>query len=434
MKIILDKLDSAWGYKPIIWVVVIFICVLFAWLALSEIDEQVKAVGRIVPAGKTKVIQHLEGGIVKEILVEEGQIVQKGQVLFVVRNIRAKSELKEIAVQIKANEIKQMRLGAERDSLTRKEFRKLVEKSLSEKDIDLYNEIILTEEELFNARRQAFVEKINGLKERFKQKELRLNDLKTRIKNIKAELATAKEQLQIKKKLRSVEAISRSQYLTTESEVKSFVTKLAKVQKEIPVVAAERDEIINLLSETQQNRQSEIISELNEVKIDIKKLKERLQPMQDQMLRTEIVSPIRGIINKIYVNTLGGIVKPGGNFAEITPLDETLIVEGRININDRGKIWPNLPVVAKIMAYDYSIYGGINGKLTYISADSFVDSNDNNAYYQVRASLSRARLGKNKILYPGMMVELNIIAGKTTILHSILRPFWQIRENALREK
>ena len=146
-----------------------------------------------------------------------------------------------------------------------------------------------------------------------------------------------------------------------------------------------------------------------------------------------ITSPVKGIVNKIYVNTIGGVVAPGSVLAEIIPIGETLVVEGKIATNDRGKIWLGLPVVMKVTAYDYSTFGGIKGELTHISADSFID-NRNNEFYQVRVTLDADKLSDSEPIYPGMTVNLNIVSSKVSVLRSILKPLWNIKDEAMRER
>lgn len=420
----MTNINDLWRYKASLHLAVLCIVVFFVWASIAEVDQHVRGMGRIVPAGKMRAIQHLEGGIVQEILVKEGERVEQGQVLFQLANKRAETELEELKIAQKALELRAQRLMAEREGREEIDF--------DGHYSDEFSGIIESEKQLFESRRSAYMEKEAGLKKRMQQKYLKLDDLETNIKNLKEELVIAKEQLEIKKRLRNKEAISRSQYLETESRVKSFNTKISQVEKEIPIIKTELSEIANFLEEEKQNRFSEITDELNDVKIDMKKFAERISNYKDAVKRTAVRSPIKGVVNRLGINTLGGVIQAGETLAEIIPLEEVLIVEGRISTDNRGKIWPGLDVIAKITAYDYTIYGGIKGKLTYISADSFID-NSGAEYYQVRVVLDKITIGEDKPVFPGMSVDMNIIAGKISVLHAILRPLWNTRENALRE-
>jgi membrane fusion protein, adhesin transport system len=420
-----DTHEKSWQYRPLFWALVVFLVFFTFWASTTEIDQHVRGTGKIIPAGKTRVIQHLEGGIITDILVSEGEKIESGQVLFHIANKGAEAELSELGIAVTSLELRKIRLQAERNENTQTvEFPEKLEK--------LHPVIAESERKIFEARQAEINEKIDGLEKRMRQKVLKLDELNTNIKNLRQELSVAREQLDIKTQLRKTGAISRSQYLETESEVKNFNTRIAKVEKEIPITKSELGEIINLLEETKQNWQSKIAEDINSINIDLRKIEERIAALSDEVNRTAVVSPVNGVVNKLNFNTIGGVVQPGAPIAEIIPLEETLILEGRISTNDRGKIWPGLPVVAKITAYDYTIYGGIDGVLTYISADSFIDK-QNQEYYQVRVTLQTEKMSEDKPVFPGMTAEMSILAGKVSVMHALLKPIFNIRENALRE-
>lgn len=416
--------DVPQGYRPSLIAGFTIIIVFFAWAGLSPIEEHVRGTGRIIPSGKARIIQHLEGGIISSILIREGQSVEEGQTLFTINNKRAESSLNEIQIDLQSLEIRKLRLLAELEDKDELVF--------TEEQIKNYAAIIESEKQLFESRHQEIVQRLSGLKEKLKQKELRLSELNSQVSNLKKEVAVAREQLSIKESLYKAGATSRSQYLEAQSILNNFNTRIEQVKKEIPIVIAEHTEISNNLQETKQNWISAVNEDLSAVNIDIKKFTERMHGMTDEVQRTAIKSPVKGVVNKIYINTLGGVIQPGAQLAEIIPIDETLIIEGRINTDDRGKIYPGLPVNAKITAYDYTIYGSLKGKLTYISADSLIDQR-NQEFYRIRVELESEKLDMDKPVFPGMTADLNIMVGQTTILHAILKPFLQIKENAFRE-
>lgn len=411
-------------YRILLFLVVACLTAFFLWASFTEIDQQVRGSGKVITSGKVRMIQHLEDGIVREILVKEGQEVSSGEALFKIANTRAESEMKEISVTSAALLLKQIRLQAERDGKQRIVFPSEFEGK--------NNNIIQAEASMFKSRKAELEEKLDGFKKRMKQKVLKLDDLESTIKNLQKERSIGQEQLDIKKRLYKTGAISRSQYLEAESTVKNFNTRISKVRKESPIVKSEISEIVNLLEETRQNWRSKVVEELNNVNVDINKLRERIVTYSDAVDRTSILAPINGVINKLHINTIGGVIQSGQTLAEIIPVEEKLIVEGQISTQDRGKIWIGLPVAAKVTAYDYSIYGSMDGNLTYISADSFVD-NQGNSFYQIRVTLDKSMLSKDKPLISGMQVDLNILANKISVLRALFRPLDQIRENALRE-
>ena len=418
-------IDRSYNYKTLLWMVTGIIVAFFLWAGFTSIPQQVHGLGRVIPSGKVRSIQHLEGGIVSEIHTAEGKKVEVNDVLFTIINKRAEAELGEASIALDYLKIKKLRLEAEMALAT--EFK--LPDDLQKK----YPEIAVSEIKLFNSRNEQFTEKMSGLDEKFKQKLLKLGELTNTVKNLKQEADVADQQLAIKTRLRNNGAISESQYLETQSMVKNFITQIQRAQSEIPITNAELAETKNLIEETKKIRQSEVAEEANEVNLDIKRQTERITANKDQVDRTVIYSPVKGIVNKIYVNTIGGVIAPGSVLAEIIPIGETLVVEGRIATNDRGKIWLGLPVVIKVTAYDYSTFGGIKGELTHISADSFVD-NKNNEFYQVRVTLDADKLADNKPIYPGMTVNLNILSSNVSVLRSILKPLWNIKDEAMRER
>lgn len=388
------------------------------------INLHVRGTGKIIPSGKIRTIQHLEGGIIKKILIKEGQIVKRGDILFQLENVRAEAEMKEIQVALNATQIKKIRLIAERD---------FKEKVVFPDDLtNEYATVIEAEQQLFKTRTAEFFEKQQVLKKQMNQKVLKLDEMESTVKNMRKEKENAEQQLKIRRGLLQKGAISRSQFLETDSKVKNFNTRISKLTKEIPVVKSEISETLSLLEETKQNWRYKIVDELNKADLDTQKLEERIKTFNDTVNRSDVISSINGIVKTMTINTIGGVVQPGQIIAEIIPIKENLIVEAHISTADRGKIWIGLPVIAKITAYDYSVYGGVQGKLTYISADSFIDS-QNRQYYLAQVELEKSNIREDKPILPGMAVEINVLANEISILDAILRPFRKLRDNAIRE-
>ncbi len=418
------KHDHAWHYRPLLWLVLLFVVLFFVWASLSEIEQHVRAEGRIIPVGQSKTVQHLEGGIVNEILVKEGQTVEKGDVLLQVSNQRARSDLEEQKIALEALNVRLVRLRAEADG-------KEVFTYMPKQNVPQIKNILASEKQLFKSRRQGLIEKISILEEQAKQKSFRLAEMNVQYKNLNAERRVAQDQLTINDRLRKSGAISESRYLETKSRVRSFDTRIAQVKQNLPVIRAELQEIRQKIQSERENNATEVIEEMNKVELALRQLQERMKTGFDEVQRTEILSPTKGIINTLHVNTRGGVVRPGDPLVEIIPLDGNLIAEARVQTKDRGLIWNNLPVVVKITAYDFAVYGGIDGRIQDISADSFIDERGGE-YYRVRVSLDRNDLGDDRPLYPGMTVEANIISGETTVLRALLKPFWRVQQAALR--
>ena len=418
--------DENWNYRPLLFTVIIFLICFLAWASLSQIDQQVRTSGRIIPAGQAQLVQHLEGGIIDRILVKEGERVEKGQALFQIRNQKASSELQGNKLVVSALDIKLKRLQTEVEG--KDEF--------VIKDDDLTEgllEIAQNESLLFNSRMKAFEDRVSIFREREKQKKLKLEDLRLQINNLKAERSIAQDQLNINEKLRKTGAISESRYLESKSKVGNFTTRIGGIEKQIPVTLAELEEVRRQIEELSEKRKSEVLDEINAVELDRQRLEEQLKADLDQVQRTAIYSPVTGMVNKIYVNTLGGVVSPGSVIAEIIPLEDSLIVEARMHTKDRGLVWNSLPANVKITAYDSTIYGTLNGEITEISADSFTDETSGAPFYRVKITLASESIKNFEPIFPGMTVEANILSGRTSVLRAILKPLLRLKENALRE-
>ena len=420
------RTDELWRYRPMVWVVVGLFLVFLIWASLSQIDQHVRATGRVVPSGNARTVQHLEGGIVEEILVREGQAVKAGETLFLVANTMAKSRLKETRLEQESLTASRLRLEAELAEADEIVF----PAEFQAANADLVNSEIA----LFRANRRQFNESIKAVQERLNQKTLSLEALTARVQNLEKEQTITARQAQIKQKLFKSGATSEAQYLDAIAVHRRLITSLEQARNEIPILRAERIELESTLAETRQTQHGKLSEALNQAQLGLQQFNERVSAYKDEVARSAIPSPIDGVLNKLYINTVGGVIQAGAPIAEITPANEALVVEGQISTLDRGKVWPSLPVLTKISAYDYTLYGGITGELTYISPDSFVDK-QNVEHFKVRVSLASDHIGTEETLAirPGMTADVSILTGKISVLQALFKPITRIGERALRE-
>jgi HlyD family type I secretion membrane fusion protein len=390
----------------------------------STIDQQVRGQGSIVPSGQAKVIQHLEGGIVTSIMVEEGQSVEADQPLFRISNQQAESDSRELQLQEAAIKLQIRRLEAERDGKQNLDFTGLTD--------DAPPGAIENETQLFEAHKQNYQDNLEILKDQINQKKLKLEDLSTQLDNLSNELKVVTEQLAINERLRDAGAISETRYLQSKSAKQDVTTRAGIIEKSIPVTKAELNEAINRTKELEEKHQGEVLDDLRKAQLTLGQTQERIKTPDDKVRRTTVTSPIRGVVNKLYITTVNGVVKPGDKLVEIVPLDDKLIVEAKVSTKDRGLIWQGLPALVKISAYDFALYGGVRGRITEISPDTLVDEHGV-PYYRVRVSLDKNMINKKMPLFPGMTADVDILSGKITIMQYLLRPIWEIQQNALRE-
>lgn len=403
---------------------VMLIITTLLWAGFSEIDQHVRATGRVVPAGNARTVQHLEGGIIMEILVSEGDEVSAGDPLFQIANTRVRTTLHEGRIQQLSLMIRRERLLAEVNADWSVSFSPQLETAQPE--------FVAAERELFSLRRKEHLERLTGLETRSQQRKLEIDALKSRVNNMAGEINVLSRQAQIKRGLFDSGIVSEAAYLQVKGELVKLESNRKNAEMQIPIVTAEMDEAISEVTEAENQYASSAKAELNEVEVNLSSLKERLAALSDEVERSEIVSPIDGRVNELFVNTVGGVSQPGAPLAEITPAREALVVEGNMSTEDRGKVWPELKTVTHISAYDHALFGGLEGKLSYISPDTFTNA-DSREFYKIRVALTSDRFDDERVVRPGMTAEINILTGKISVLGALLKPLTRLRGTALRE-
>jgi membrane fusion protein, adhesin transport system len=402
----------------------VVLCIFLIWASVVEVDEAVKGNGRTIPSGQNKVIQHLEGGIVADILVQEGQLVDTGQLLFRIENKTTTATLRENEILQKSLEASIMRLTSEIEDAP------LVfpeEMKIAMPDV-VRNEMLL-----FASRKQQRAEALRILNDQIEQKKRSLEEQTSKVTNLKRELATAKQQFSIIDGLQKAGATSANRVLDAKAKADRFTTELSTTIQTIPITQAELNEAESRLAETRSSQTNELLAELHKASLDNQQLLERLKGDRDKSIRTDVAAPVKGIVNRLYIHTIGGSVRSGEILAEITPLDDNVIVEAKIAPEHRAKIWTGQNVKVKITAYEYATYGTIPGIITDISADSFLDEQTKAPFYRVKVTLDRNELSSDKKIMPGMMTEVNILTGKRTIMDYLLRPLMRIKDDAFKE-
>jgi len=416
--------DNRWNHRLVTWPIMIFMVVFLVWATLSEVDESVRGEGRVVPSGQTKIIQHLEGGIVADILVEEGQNVAKGEVLYRLSQAFFQADQKEKELDLLALEARQLRLNAEIDEKTEVIFTKGLKEKIPY--------IINNEKKLFRSSRNDFKEESGALQDKIDKEEYRLKEMKQKVNNFRVELGIASEKLAIQERLMKKGAASRNDYLRELSVKQNLVTKIESLKSSIPVTKEEIQEATKKLKSYGSKEHSKQLKELTRVRIEMNKLLQKGKANSDRETRKLIKSPVNGEVNKLYFHTLGGIIKPGDKVAEITPIGASLTIEAQIKTSDRAMIWEGQKVSVEITAFDFSKYGMLDGTLISISPDSFTDERGG-SYYQVKVKTTESSFSQDELILPGMIANLNILTGKKSILEYILKPLKDIKSQSLKE-
>ena len=371
----------------------ISLLVFIVWASIAKVDEAVKGNGRTISSGQNKMIQHMEGGIVADILVQEGQLVENEQVLFRIQNETSASAMRENEVRYHSLEVALVRLKAEIDG---------TELTISDEMRDTMPEVVANEEQQFSSRSQQRSESLRILSDQISQKERSLDELASKAENLKRELATANEQYHMVSGLQKAGATSTNRVLDARSKSDRLRTELASATQSIPVTQAELSEAKGRLEESRARQKNDLLEEMRKATLESKQLSERLIADKDRKNRTDVMAPVKGVVNRLYIHTMGGTVRPGEVLAEITPLDDNVIVEAKIAPEHRAKIWVGQEVKVKITAYEYATYGTLPGAVTDISADSFADEQGRAPYYRVKVALERSQLSGDKKIMPGI--------------------------------
>jgi len=416
------------GGRLLIWGALSFVIIAVIWAYFAALDIVVKGQGKVIPVSQIQVIQNLEGGIVEEINVREGQIVEPGEVLLRIDDTRFNSSLREDTVKRYALELKAMRLKAE--SSGDAEF-----PAISAELVVKAAEIANQEKLLFEQRQQELVSKKDVLSQQIIQKDSQLDELISKKGSLAVGLRLATRELDLTRPLVAQGAVSEVELLRLERQVNELNGELEQVVISIPRAESEKQEAISKLNELALRFQQEAQEEYNGLMAELSTLKEAGVALADRVARTAVRAPLKGTVKTLLVNTVGGVVQPGMDLIEIVPMDDGLLIEARVLPKDIAFIRPELEGIVKLTAYDFGIYGGLKAKVQHISADSYVDEKEN-AYYLVRVRTEENFLvkdGKELPIIPGMTAEVDILAGKRTVLDYILKPILKARQNALQE-
>jgi len=375
------------------------------WAHFAVLDEVKRGNGRVIPSRQTQLLQSLEGGIVDAILVQEGDIVKAGQSLIRIDDTKFASEFGEIRERRAAMAARVARLEAEVQGRTRPTF--------PDELLQVAPRAVAAERDVFEARARKVAQDIDV----FVQQETRLTET----------LQILSREVDLTRKLYGQKVVPEIEMLRLERQASDMRGQLAEAQsRKVNIKAAFR---------------SQAEEDLAKSKGDLAVLEENIKSAQDRVRRTELKAPVHGIINKLNINTVGAVVQPAANLMEIVPLDDTLLVEGRIRPQDIAFIRPAQDAVVKITAYDSSVYGSLKGKVERISADTIVDEKDRTekgeTFYRVMVRTDKNHLGTNERplpIIPGMVATVEVLTGEKTVLDYLMKPARVLRDEALRER
>lgn len=410
--------------KYLLYGITFILFVFLVWAYFSKVEEVSRGEGRVIPSKQVQVIQSLDGGIVSEILVKEGQTVVIGTPLIRIDETRAISSLRENQSQYLSLLAKQSRLKALAESAPYTppaEVRKQAP--------EVYDQ----EYALYLSSKQELQSALGIASDQAVQREKELLEVQYKKESAERIYESASKELIANKPLLASGAVSEIDILKLEREASRAKGEIDQARAQISRIQSAIGESRRKISEVDQNFKSKVRTELNEITAKINSLTEVSVSLQDKVNQTTLKSPVNGKVSRLFFNTVGGVIQPGKEVLEVVPTDDALILETKIQIKDIAFIKVGQPAVVKLTAYDFSIYGALDAVVDNVAADSTVDD-EGNAYYIVRVRTLKSSLGKGLPIIPGMLAQVDIMTGKKTILSYLLKPVLKAKSYAFSER
>jgi len=417
--------QSPRGGRAILWTVLLLFVIFIVWAAYSEVEQVTRGQGKVIPASQIQVVQNLEGGILAELHVKVGDTVKKDQLLLRIDETRFVSSFEQNVAKSGANRAKAARLLAEASGNSN--F------GTPSNTPDL---IVSSEKALFESRKAELRQSIEVKQAQINQRQNELKEMNTRLRELNKTYDLYQREIRLTKPLVSQGAVSEMEILQLERKAGELLGDIETTKQSIPRIQSKIEESQAAMRELRLNFANRAKTEYHEVAAQLGEDKASSLALKDRLERTMVKSPVNGTVNRILVNTVGGVIQPGMNLVEIVPTEGTLLIEAKIKPSDIAFLRPNQKAMVKFTAYDYTIYGGLEAKLEQIGADSITDEKKE-SYYLVTLRTDKNYIGTkdNPLpIIPGMIASADILTGKNTILSYLLKPILKAKYTALRER
>lgn len=398
--------------------------VLILWASVAEVDEIARGEGKVVPSSQLQVIQSLDGGVVEDIYVKEGQSVNVGDVLIRVDSTRFTSSLAENQAQIFALTVKAHRLEA----LTQnKPF--ILPKELAGGDAS----IIAQEMNLYNSTLSEILAQTSVSDQQIVQREQELREARAKLEQAQRSLDLTEQELRVTEPLVGTGAVSEVEILRLRRDVSRLKGERNQTNAQISRIQSAIQEAERKKQEVRLNFSNKLSTELSDTLGKLSALNATNTGFADKVVKADLKSPVRGTVKRLLMNTVGGVIQPGKDIIEIVPTDDTLLLEAKIRPQDIAFLHPGQKAIVKLTAYDFTIYGTLEGSVENIGADTVINEKEE-AFYIVRVRTKSASLGDNLPIIPGMVAQVDIMTGKKTILTYLMKPILRAKANALSER
>ncbi|MBC9906317.1 MULTISPECIES: HlyD family type I secretion periplasmic adaptor subunit [Achromobacter] len=417
--------SQARGSRILLWVSLLATGGLLFWAGTGSIDEVVRGEGKVVPSRQVQIIQSLDGGIVEEILVRPGQEVEAGEILLKIDSTRFASSLGENNAEYLSLLAKAARLQA---LATGDPFVAPPEVLAQAPGL------VEMERNAWQARTTELNATVNVAREQLKQRQEDLRETIAKRDQASASCGLTSRELQVTRPLLKSGAVSEVDLLRLQRDVARYCGEQKGAEAQIDRFQASIKEAESKLQEAELNIRNQARNELSETNTKLATLRQGKLALADRVKLAEVRAPVRGTVKTLFNNTVGGVVQPGKDIIEIVPKDDTLLLEVRIQPRDIGFLHADQKAEVKFTAYDFAIYGGLEGKVEQIGADTVTDEKGN-SYYVVRVRTDRSTVGDKLLpIIPGMVAEVHILTGKRTVLQYLLKPILRAKANAFTER
>lgn len=418
------ELQSARGSRVLIWLSLLAVASLILWACLAYIDEVVRGEGTVVPSRQVQVVQSLDGGVVEELLVREGEVVSEGQVLLRIDPTRYSSSLGENRAEMLGLQAKAARLEA----LASGEPFVAPDDVLQEAP-----ELIDRERRVWETRSRELEVVIEQAEDQRKQREQELRESQANLNQARSSCGLTSRELQVTRPLLKSGAVSEVDLLRLQRDVARYCGEVKALEAQIERLQSAIDEAERKVIESELSVRNAARVELSDTLSRLATLRQSELALADRVKLAEVRSPVRGTVNTLLNNTVGGVVLPGKDILEIVPLDDTLLLEVRVTPRDIGFLHPGQQAEVKFTAYDFAVYGGLRGVVEQIGADTITDEKGN-SFYIVKVRTESAHVGDQLPIIPGMMAEVHVLTGKRTVMQYLLKPVLRARANAFTER
>jgi adhesin transport system membrane fusion protein len=431
MRLIAPRLDRQLGDQQnlarprlFILVTVFLLLCLLVWSWFAQIDMVVRGAGRIVASEHNQIIQHLEGGIVSAILVREGAAVKKGQTLISIADVRANADLGEGNVKILGLRARIARLKAEAGGAP---------SVAMSSELRTDDPAVQSELASFAARQSKLMQELSVLREQKAQRQPQLGEAVSPHKSLVSQFYMSQRQYKLVHGMFERNAASQLEDIQAQAKAQDAQSRLSATNAMIPRLTAAIAEAQAKMGEAASRFRADARSDLTVSENELARLQEEIKSRNDRVSRSEVRAPMDGIVNRVLINTVGGVVTRGDAFIEMTPTDDKLVIEAKVAPTDRAQLMTGAPARVKVSAYDYGVYGAMKGVVTEVSADT-VPEERGERFYRVKIEVTRdPKLDTGQPLMPGMTATADMIVGRRTVWQYLMSPLSRFGQTALRE-